>query len=323
MSEVDVDVDRVHAVLARWFPHHGISLNRAVPGISTPVFQAHIEGETEICWVRIGEQAGERRDGEIVAHRVLVASDIPVPAVIGYEAAPAELDRSLALTAHIPGIPLAERPSGEGNASLAIETGRILARINRLPVHGFGWAYAASEGDLPVGEHATRAAWCQEYREAADAVRLSGLLDARTMSTVERVIDDWAERPDHAAGALAHGDFDSTHIYVDPDRCTLTGIIDFGEIRGADPLYDLGHLLLHDGESFRPNLFPEVLDGYAEIVDLPEDAMGEVRIQAIAVGTRALARQLARAPSPYRGWLISRLGHLADMARQGLRRNDA
>lgn len=305
----DVHVDRVYAILARWFPHHEISLDRAISGVSTPVFRARIAGKT--CWVRIGEQTGERRDGEIAAHRALVALDIPVPAVIRYEATPTELDRSLALTTHMSGIPLAELSPASGTTSLAEETGCILARINRLPVHGFGWAYALSKSDLPVGEHATRAAWCREYRDAAHEVRISGVLDVRTMLTVEQVIGSWAERPDHAVGTLAHGDFDTTHIYVDPDRRALTGIIDFGEIRGADPLYDLGHLLLHDGEFNRPNLFPNVLNGYAKIGDLPEDAMKEIRIQAIVIGTRALARQLARPPSPYRGWLIARLDQLA------------
>lgn len=40
-------------------------------------------------------------------------------------------------------------------------------------------------------------------------------------------------------GYLAHGDFDTTHIYQDNGR--YTGIIDFGEIRGADRWYDLGY----------------------------------------------------------------------------------
>jgi hypothetical protein len=44
---------------------------------------------------------------------------------------------------------------------------------------------------------------------------------------------------------LAHGDFDLTHIFQRNGH--YTGIIDFGEIMGSSPFYDLGHFKLHDG----------------------------------------------------------------------------
>src|SRR5207248_10181336 len=68
---------------------------------------------------------------------------------------------------------------------------------------------------------------------------------------------------------LAHGDFDVTHIYQKGGH--YTGIIDFGEIRGTDALYDLGHFNLHDGETLPQLVLPYLLAGYSEVMPLPPD----------------------------------------------------
>ncbi len=57
---------------------------------------------------------------------------------------------------------------------------------------------------------------------------------------------------------MAHGDFDTSHIFA--ANGSYTGIIDFGEIRGAEPTFDLGHLALH-----APDALPAVLQGYASV----------------------------------------------------------
>ncbi len=81
-----------------------------------------------------------------------------------------------------------------------------------------------------------------EDLDALDGTMLSPA-DVRSVRCVVRRYAAWL-RDDQAR--LAHGDFDTTHIYE--KNCRYSGIIDFGEIRGAEPLYDLGHFQLHDGE---------------------------------------------------------------------------
>ena len=46
-------------------------------------------------------------------------------------------------------------------------------------------------------------------------------------------------RRDLESAWLAHGDFDATAIFYRDGR--YSGLIDFGEIRGTEPLFDLGH----------------------------------------------------------------------------------
>ena len=41
---------------------------------------------------------------------------------------------------------------------------------------------------------------------------------------------------------ITHGDFNSKHILVDPEKGVVTGILDFGNIGISDPAFDLDRL---------------------------------------------------------------------------------
>jgi aminoglycoside phosphotransferase (APT) family kinase protein len=96
---------------------------------------------------------------------------------------------------------------------------------------------------------------------------------------------------------LAHGDFDATHIYHQDGQ--YSGIIDFGEIRGADPFYDLGHLALHEGESLPYPILPHILVGYREVAPLPVDHPLRLQFWSLLIGVRALARSTIRPEAAY------------------------
>lgn len=296
-------------MLARWFPHARVTIVRAGMGASTPVFRVRVDDE--IYWARLGEEPGEHRDGEVAAHRLVSSQELPVPNVLRYETAPPELDRSVTLTTHVPGVPISTLQPAPWLGDVAVEVGRILARINAIEVSGFGWAFASESHGAPKGERDSRNAWVAEYREALHRIETSGAMPVDVMRVTAGAVHAWTSEPDRSTAWLAHGDFDSTHVYVDPERRVVTGIIDFGELRGADRLYDLGHLLLHDGESGRPELFANVFRGYGEVCPLPDDVITRIQTEALVIGTRALAIQLGRAPSPYRDWLAMRLVTLA------------
>lgn len=309
-----MDADRLQSVMARWFPHRVVTISRPATGVSTLVFHVRVDGD--IYWARLGEDAGERRDGEVAAHRLMNGIGLPVPGVVRYEADPPELDRSISLTTHIPGVPIATLPPAPWLQDVAVEAGRILARINAIEIPGFGWAYASERQGTPRGHYPSRAAWAREYGESLRTVDASGVLPLPVIRAVSVAVETWAGAPDRSTSSLAHGDFDASHLYVDPERRVLTGIIDFGEVRGAGRLYDLGHLLLHDGEQGRPELFTSVLRGYAEIFPLPGDVIHRIRREAITIGTRALSIQLERPPSAYRDWLTTRLVSLTQVDRE-------
>ena len=96
---------------------------------------------------------------------------------------------------------------------------------------------------------------------------------------------------DPGPARLAHGDFDCTPIFHVGE--TMTGFIDFGEIRGAEPTFDLGHFLLHDGETSPFLLFDHVAAGYCEVAGDNLD-LEAVRTSGLLLGARQLARWYRR-----------------------------
>ena len=280
-------------------------------GGSTPVYRA-IAGGT-VSYLRLAEEPGERRDAEIRVHELLRTRDLLIPEVLRFEPAPPELDRSATLTSEIVGRPLDGQMPIAAVRQTSRRAGRDLAVINSLPVRGYGWVdVVLGEDRHLVAEHLTRAAWASEYRAATDTVIASRVLDSGLDGTLRDAMRTWADLPDQGWSRLAHGDFDTTHIYVDSETHTYTGIIDFGEIRGADPLYDLGHLWMQAASAFATDVFDHVLAGYGEQGGLPDNWRNGIRLQAIAIAIRALAIQLGRPEHAYRGTLVDRLRTLLE-----------
>ncbi len=271
-------------------------------GVSTPVYR--VTGGDEVSYLRLGEEPGERRDAEVRVHELARDLGIAVPEVVRWEREPPELDRSAALTARIPGIPLSEFT---GDAADALRrAGRDLARINVIPVVGYGWVdFVVGDDRHLVAEYPTRSAWAAEYLAALEVVWTTGIRPANLRDAVET----WSSLPHHGTSCLAHGDLDASHIYVDPVTGVYQGLIDFGEIRGADRLYDLGHALMHAGDERGQAVFDGLVAGYADIA--PVD-LAAVRLQAVAITVRALAIQLGRAPNGYHEFLVGRLEELLD-----------
>lgn len=280
-------------------------------GGSTPVYRVTI-GETT-AYLRLAEVPGERRDAEVRVHELLRERGLPVPRVLRFELEPPELGRSAALTSVIPGRPIGRHTPIAALQRIAHAAGRDLAAINTVPVQGYGWVDLVRGKDRHlVAEHPTRASWAVEYLAATETVIAFGCFSASRSAAVDEAMRIWADLSDGGSSRLAHGDFDATHIYADPETHTYAGIIDFGEIRGADPLYDLGHVWMQRADTFGTAVFEHLLDGYRECGDLPDDWRGRVRLQSIAIATRALAIRLGRPPNPYRHALIERLRTLLD-----------
>jgi hypothetical protein len=68
-------------------------------------------------------------------------------------------------------------------------------------------------------------------------------------------------------------------------------VFDFGEIPGADPLYDLGHFQIE-----HPAWLPALLAGYAEAAQLPPDARRRIAYPGLRIAARRLGRRLLKRP---------------------------
>ncbi len=115
------------------------------------------------------------------------------------------------------------------------------------------------------------------------------LFTSDDLKVIAELIDQERCQPP-ARAHLAHGDFDISPVFCADGR--YTGLIDFGEIRGADPLYDLGHFFLHDQETHPAALLPALLRGYQQGHPLLPGHQDCIRRSAVLLGLRQLCRWL-------------------------------
>ena len=276
-------------------------MERTAGGVSTRVYRARRGGTT--IYVRLAESTEASLAPEALAHRLLRARGVRVPEVIHLESFNEALGRSMMVTAEIPGRPVGEHHPGADLASVLREAGRDLAILNSIAVDGFGWVRrdrpdaTRLEAELP-----TLRAFALDDLDWQLA-SLAALLTGDELDAARQAVDRWGRLLDAERGSLAHGDLDASHIYHRDGR--YTGIIDLGEIRGADPLYDLGHAALHDGETLPEPLVPGLLAGWSDVAPPPTDAAPRIQLWSLLIGIGRLARLADRPPTPYRAHLAT------------------
>jgi aminoglycoside phosphotransferase len=263
----------------------------ASPGRRTVVYRVDTEGPT--YYVRVAENVGDDLATDAVVldrARQLGAS---VPEVVVVEPGPPDLDRSFLVTAELPGAALAVLGTHDEAVAAVRLAGRDTALINSLPVEGFGWVVRDGSGLLRA-ELSSYEEFVVSYLPERWPGWLTSIFSPAELARLEEVV-----RAELRSGArqscLAHGDLDVTHIFTVGG--VYSGIIDFGELRGADACFDLGHFLLHDQDTRPDSLFEPFLAGYLEVGGLADKSRDHIRRSAILSGFRQLSLWLG----PLRG----------------------
>lgn len=294
-------------VVARVFPGVRFRLERTSTGNTTPVYRVCCRAD--VFYLRLAETRGASLEPEARIHAVLRERGARVPEVVHFEPFDESLQRSVLVTKAIEGRPLAEHPSDQTLSEILHAAGRDLALINEVRVAGFGWI-RRDQGVSPqlAAEHSTRHTWSHEYFESVHTLERAGELSDAEIVDATAAVETWVAWTDAERGFLAHGDFDVSHIFQLDGR--YTGIIDFGEVRGADQSYDLAHFLLHGGETLPACQLRHLLGGYRDVVSLPPNGDRQIRLLAQVIGIRAFARSLRHPPGADREWLRQRLSAL-------------
>ncbi|MEX1009693.1 MAG: aminoglycoside phosphotransferase family protein [Acidimicrobiia bacterium] len=159
---------------------------------------------------------------------------VPAPAIVDVDLSKEQLPLAFLVMEHVGGAPV-------DDSSSALETaGAHLRVVHAIELDGFGWLGASESGD-----RGTQPTWFDAMTEGTGslaAVVDAGLLPARTVADVERVVDRHRDILDAVQSAcLLHGDFHPRHVFADDRR--LCGIIDWGDATAGDPLFDLGRVL--------------------------------------------------------------------------------
>jgi len=292
MQNDTLDLRLIQALVTQIFPRTiQPSVERVEEGVSTHVYR--IYRGNEVFYLRVLPEVGASFAPEARVHTFLQEKNVKVPKIIYFEHYNEMLQRSIMITTEIKGRPIGHYPVNEATRNVLVEAGRDLAVINSLRVEKFGWIRRdSSEAIALEAEFPTYRAFVFEHLEEDLALLGGQVLNMREIMAIRQIIDRCDTWLDREQAWLAHGDFDMTHIYQENGR--YTGIIDFGEIRGADPFYDLGHFRMYDGETFPARVFPHLLEGYRDVAQLPTDYEQRVYFSSLLIAIRVLARSLRR-----------------------------
>ncbi len=282
-------------LLRRIFPSGVSQVARVAEGVSTRVYRVVAQDET--FYLRILPEADASFDPEVIAHERVRQLGAKAPEVIAYEPHYQPLQRSLMIVREIPGLPLSQSTDLDPETLSAImdAAGSDLARINSVGVDGFGWVRrdeetARLQAPLPTNRALALDGWESDLAYLAE----TGTLLSTDLTLLEQVRSRYDTWLDDAESRLAHGDFDTTAIYQRDGA--YTGVIDFGELRGASRWYDLAHFHMRDGEYLTATLLPPLVRGYARVVALPQDGLRRIHFASLFINLHALGRSLRKRP---------------------------
>lgn len=258
----DLVPEAVQALIDRAFGSQlPVSFERFPEGVSGQVYR--LTRGPDVFFLRAAEEEGENLAIDAELHRQLRMRGVHVPEVVYMEHLDPVLERSVMITTEVPGRSLEQVPSVEAAQRVARSAGQDLALLNQVTVEGFGFVRRDGPSWPLAGQFPLYSDFVVSYLPAPWPGRLSELFDPMDIGHFENLIEEENRRPLTAAH-LAHGDFDVTPIFhLDG---VYSGLIDFGEIRGTEPLFDLGHFLLHDRESFPSPLIEHLVAGYEELI---------------------------------------------------------
>lgn len=230
-------------------PFTGIVYAVGLPG-TTLVFKAAIDGLGSIAT-------------EAWAYARVRERGVPAPRVVAVDTSTTLFPTSYMIVEMMNGTPLGRDRSvgGARRAELLRRCGELLRLIHSIGMDGYGpldEAHCIETGQVRGLYDTWRPAALRRLHLGLRYLERHGLVDRSGVVAIQLCLDHHQEILDTRWPAgLLHGDFDTSHLLVDPDAGRITGVIDFGDRGAGDAAWDLAHFSLRDGDDL-----DDLLNGY-------------------------------------------------------------
>lgn len=293
-------IDVIISIVSEHLHTSEFKIERVLSGVSTYVYR--IELDDEILYLRILPEQDMSFAVEVHVHNLLGQRNVQVPEVMYYEHDHEVIGMSIMIVKEILGSNIEDCPSIEQYENILYHAGQQLAVINQVPVEGYGWIARSSNQHEHVlqGEKLLLQDHIYDHLDADLLVLSENVLLKDVISSIISILENGRILMLRHQSHLIHGDFDDSHIFAHQGK--FTGIIDFGEIQGNSPLYDLGHYKLHDGQSYIG--YPSLAKGYNKVRQLSYDDQIEIDLWALWIGVRRLGMIYNRTWGWYHDHLI-------------------
>lgn len=281
-------------------------LEREQSGRSTYVYRLLLEDRT--VYLRILPEIDNSFGAEVQVHALLRDMGVSVPKVIYYSPSRRISSMSFMIIEEIPGTNMIHAGSKD---DILLQAGKQLAAISRVKVNGYGWIRRDREDTAaPLqAEKSSLHEFLFEFLDGDLALLAENGFGPSELVRIRSIVSSGAHLMGRYAPALVHGDFDDSHIYS--HNGAFTGIIDFGEMQGNSPLYDLGHYKLHENP-YHPG-FRCLAAGYNEVRELSYDDQTEIDLWALWIGIRRFGMVGRRTWGGYQEHLLRKIRLLATL----------
>jgi len=155
----------------------------------------------------------------------------------------------------------------EDEDKMVIESGKMMARLHKLQVDGFGPFdnERAKRGEL-VGLHVSLAKACRAGLPFnLEVLGAEGLLTEEQQAAVTNLFTNDNPLLQTKQAVLVHNDFADWNILTDGQ--TITGLLDWDECVGGDPVSDIACW----STFFDPKRTAKFLEGYWQVAEKPAD----------------------------------------------------
>ena len=262
-----------------------VSVERVSKGWSTYVYRVTTDSNT--YYIRfLPEDASFA--AEVLAHNILLDKGVTVPRVIGFEHRDETTGLSVMVTEEIPGVCVEDEWPRDDLRGILREAGRQIARVHEVPVDGFGWIDRTSHDKLKAEKRTFQDYFTEFLSSDLQALERYEFTDEERVRIAD-LMGTACQMLDTQDAVLVHGDFDVSHIFHSNGR--YRGLIDFGEIRGNNRLFDLATFTLFDGSPDRI-AYSHILEGYREATRLADDDLYGAELMVLFRILRFLGKEV-------------------------------